>query len=200
MFDLALIASQGAVAATVTETNAATEAHGGAAELHVEPSALGIAPGGWVALAMLILIGIMIWKKVPALAAKALDAKIAGIRQQLDEASALRAEAEALKAEYQQRLAALDGEAAAIRARAEEEAAALVAKTQSDSKDLIARRQRMAEDRIAAAERSAIADVRSRAVQIATAAAASLIAERHDAAADRGLVDTAISGLGRQPN
>ena len=54
----------------------------------------------------------------------------------------------------------------------------------------------LAEDKIAAAERTAIAEVRAKAANAATAAAAALIAERHDAAADQLLVDKAIGGIG----
>jgi F-type H+-transporting ATPase subunit b len=177
-------------------THASTEAHGGAAE-HAEPTALGLSATVWVSLAMLLLIAVMLWKKVPAMIGKMLDDKIAGIRQQLDEAAALRSEAEALRNEYAAKLAALDGEAAAIKARAEEEAAALVKKTEADSKELIARRQRMAEDRIGAAERAAVADVREQATRGAVAAAAALIADKHDGKADQALVDRAIADLGR---
>ena len=42
-----------------------------------EPTALGFDPGGWVALAMLVVFAILIWKKVPAAIGKALDKKIA---------------------------------------------------------------------------------------------------------------------------
>jgi F-type H+-transporting ATPase subunit b len=178
-------------------THAGTEADGGAAAHHAEPSALGFGPGAWVAMAMLILIGIMVWKRVPALIGKMLDDKIAGIRAQLDEAAALRTEAEALRNEYAAKLAALDGESAAIKARAEEEAAMLVEKTKRDAEDLIARRQRMAEDRIGAAERAAVADVREQATRAAVAAAAGLIADKHDSGADRALVDRAIAEIGR---
>lgn len=174
---------------------AGAAAHGG--DAYVETTALGLGATAWVSLAMLALFGILVWKKVPALLGKMLDDKIAGIRAQLDEAAALRAEAEALRQEYATKLAALDGEAAAIRARAEEEAAALVARTEADANELVARRQRMAEDRIAAAERAAIADVRASASRAAVAAAAGLIAERLDGHADKPLIDRAISELGR---
>lgn len=202
MADVILITAAGAVApaehAAAAETHAGTEAHGGAAaEHHAEPSALGMGPGAWVALAMLILIGIMLWKKVPAMIGAMLDSKIATIRQQLDEAAALRTEAEALKAEYQQRLSALDAETAALRERAQIEADAVVAKAQQELQQLIARRQKMAEDRIAAAERTAIADVREQATRAAVAAATQLIAERHDAASDRALIDAAIAQVVR---
>lgn len=171
-------------------------AHGETAE-HVGPEVWGLGPVFWVSTAMLILIAIMIWKKVPALVAGMLDAKIAGIRAQLDEASALRKEAEALRAEYQAKLTALDSEAAAIRAQAEQEAAIVLAKAEQDATALVARRQRMAEDRIAAAERSAIAEVRASATQAAVAAAQQLIADGHGADADKPLVERAIADIAK---
>lgn len=172
-------------------------AHAGA-EAHAEPAVAGVLNATvWVSLSMLVLIGIMVWKKVPAMVGAMLDSRIAAIRTQLDEAAALRAEAEALRGEYQARLAALDGEAADMRARAEQEAAAIVQGAKQDVKMLIARRQKMAEDRIAAAERAAIADVRASVSQSAVGAARSLIASGHDAAQDRALVDQAIGDITR---
>lgn len=176
---------------------AKTVAHTGVAELHHEPSALGITAPGWVALSMLIVLGILLWQKVPAFVGRMLDGRIAAIRSQLDETSALRAEAEKLLADARARDAASAGDAAAIVANAQAEAAHVRAKAESDSADLIARRGKMAEDKIAAAERAAIAEVRARAADAAAKAAASIIAERHDANADRALIDRAIAGIGR---
>ncbi len=68
----------------------------------------GFGPAGWVALAMLVVFAIAVWKKVPSAIGKALDKKIAAIREQLDEAAALRKEAEALKAEYEAKAEAAD--------------------------------------------------------------------------------------------
>lgn len=169
----------------------------GTTELHHEPSALGLTPPAWVAFAMLCVIGIMIWQKVPALIGRILDGKIATIRQQLDEAAALRAEAEALLAEAKKRDASSASDAAAIVAHAEQEAAALVAKAQTDATELVARRGKMAEDKIGAAERAAVAEVRAKAADVAARAAASIIADTHGAAADAKLVDKTIAGLAR---
>lgn len=177
-------------------TTAMTEAHGGAEGEHVDPSTLGMNATVWVSLAMLFFIGLLLWKKVPALIGKALDGRIAAIRAQLDEASKLRAEAEALRAEYQAKLASAEGEAEAIRAHAEEEAGQIVADAKKNATDLVKRRQKMAEDKIAAAERAAVADIRAKAVQAATSAATALIAKGHDAKADKALIDSAIKGLG----
>ena len=62
---------------------------------------------------------------------------------------------------------------------------------------LIARRKQMAEDRIAAAEAGALAEVRAATAKAATAAAAALIAEKHDANADKALVDQAIASVAK---
>ena len=182
------------------DVHAMTEAHGGP-EAHAPDPAIGGA-GGYlnstaiVSLAMLIFIAVLIWKKVPALITRGLDSRIATIRSQLDEAAKLRAEAEALKAEYQAKLASAEKDAAALRARAEEEAALLLADAKTSTAALVKRRQKMAEDKIAAAERAAIADIRSRAVAAATSAAATLIAQNHDSKADKAMVDSTIKALG----
>lgn len=179
-----------------TETTATVEHAAPAVEHHVDPTALGLNASAWVSLAMLAVVAIMLWKKVPSAIGGALDKKIAAIRAQLEEAAALRAEAEALKAEYEKKSKAAVREAREILAHAEAEAEAIVAKAKDDASALIERRTRMAKDKIAAAERAAIDEVRAKAVAAAAAAAAALIAEGHDAASDKKLVDSAIAGLG----
>ena len=180
----------------MTAPHTATTEAPGAEEHHVDPTALGLNATAWVSVAMLIVILIMIWKKVPAVIGKALDAKIHAIRAQLDEANQLRAEAEKLKAEYEAKQKAVEGETADMIAHAKAEAEAIVAQARVDAAALIERRGKMAEDKIAAAERAAVAEVRTRAADAAAAAAAKLIAERHDAGADKALVDRTIGSLG----
>lgn len=172
-----------------------TVAHEGVAP-HSDPKAVGLDATAWVSLAMAVFIAILIFKKVPGLIGGALDGRIAQIKSQLEEASKLRAEADALKAEYEAKLAAAAGEAAAMRKSAEHEAETLLEDAKANAVALVARRQKMAEDKIGAAERAAIAGIRTKAVTAATGAAAMLIAAGHDAAADKTLVDGAISGLG----
>jgi len=174
-------------------TVAHTEAPGGGHE--AEPNAFGLTPPWFIAAAMIVVIAILIWKKVPAAIGKALDKKIAQIREQLDEASALRKEAEELKREYEAKAASADAEAAAMIERAKGEAQAIVAKAEVDAKSLVERRKVMAEAKIAAEERAAIDELRSTAAKAATAAASKLIAERNDAKSDQALVDQAISQL-----
>jgi F-type H+-transporting ATPase subunit b len=160
-----------------------------------EESFLGMGPPSIVALSMIVVILIMIWKKVPAIIAKGLDTKIATIRKQLDEAQALRNEAERLRADAKVKAEAAHADAQAILTYAKHEAEQIVATAKADADELIARRGRMAEDKIAAAERTAIAEVRAKAASAAAAAATALIAERHDASADKPLIDRTISGI-----
>lgn len=164
---------------------------------HSDPTALFLDPTGWVSLAMAVFIGILLWKGVPRLIGRLLDGQIAAIRDRLDEAKQIRAEAEALREEYAAKLASVETDAAAMVTHAEEEAVAIRAKAEADAAELVERRRRMAEDKIAAAERQAIADVRVQAADAAAKAAAAIIADKHGAAADRSLVDRTIAGLGR---
>lgn len=166
-----------------------------ASEAHATPTAIGLDPTGWVALSMIAVFAIMLWKKVPAMIGAALDKQIAGIKEQLDAASSLRAEAEALKAEYEARAKVAASEADAVKAAAAKEADEIIAQARADASALVARRTRMAEDKIAAAERAAIADVRTRAATVAIAAAEQLIAAGHNAAADKPLIDATIAQL-----
>ena len=171
------------------------EAAHGAAEHTAEATAFGLAPPGWVALSMVALFGIMIYLKVPALVASMLDKKIEGIRLMLDEAATLRAEAEALRQEYADKVANVEKDAAAMLEHAKHEAAAIVAKAEVDAADVITRRGKIAEDKIAAAERSAIEELRDRAANAAAVAARELIRSNHSAQGDKALVDEAIGNI-----
>lgn len=178
------------------ENVSAGHAAAGTEEHHVDPTALGMTATAWVSLAMILVILLLLWKKVPSVIGSSLDKKIASIRANLDEAAALRADAEKLRAEYEAKAKAAAKEAEEMLAHAREEADAIVSKARTDATALIERRGKMAEDKIAAAERGAIAEVRAKAASAATAAASALIAERHSAKADKALVDEAIDGLG----
>jgi F-type H+-transporting ATPase subunit b len=176
--------------ATVADDAAA---HGGE---HATPVAFGfVGPAAWVSLAMLMFIAILLWKGVPKLITRGLDAKIAAIREQLDEAKKLRAEAEALRSEYAAKIAGAEKDAEAMLEHARHEASAIVEKAQSDTEAVIRRRERMAQDKIAGAERAAVDELRARAANAAAVAARGLIASKHAAAADRRLIDQAIVGL-----
>lgn len=173
---------------------AAAAEHAGGHEA-AEPTVAGLGAGWFVALSMTVLILVMLWKKVPGMVTSGLDKGIAEIRHQLDEAKALRAEAEALRKEYADKIANAGREAADMLDHARNEAEAIVKKAQADTTDLIARREKMANEKIAAAELAAVQDLRAKAADAAAKAAGALIRGKHDAAADKSLVDQAITGL-----
>ncbi len=165
-----------------------------------EANVAGFTAPAIVALSMIVVL-VAIWLKGGFKAmGRGLDNKIDTIRKQLDEAAALRAEAEQIRTKAQATAAATHRDAEMILAHAKVEAEQLVAQAKLDADDLIARRSKMAEDKIAAAERAAIAEVRARAADAATRAAAALIAERNDADSDKALVDKAIAALGQRLN
>jgi F-type H+-transporting ATPase subunit b len=172
-----------------------THSAGAILEHHEEPTAWLLTPGGWVAMSMLAVFAIMLKAKVPAIVAGMLDKKIASIREQLDAASALRAEAEALKAEYLAKAKSANKDIAAMRAAAAKDADDIVAKAKVDATALIARRTKMAEEKISAAERAAVSEIRAKTAAAAAAAAADLIGRGHGVKADAKLIDTAISQL-----
>jgi len=175
--------------ATVEQPSGAPAEHGGS-----EGGLLS--PPWFIALAMIAVLAIIVWKKVPAAIGNALDQKIEGIRSQLAEAESLRKDAEALKAEYVEKTKSADKEAASILERAKHEAEAIVAQAKENADALIERRQRMAEDKIAAEERAALDQLRATVAEAARGAATRLIRERIDADADEALIGDAIKGIG----
>jgi F-type H+-transporting ATPase subunit b len=160
---------------------------------------LGIGAEGWVytGVAIFLVLAVVIGK-APALIAKGLDDRIAGVKRQLDEAASLRAEAEALLADAKAAKAAAEADAAAIRARAETEAADLVKASEAAASEAIARQTAAASSRIAAAERTAAAELKAEVAAQVTRAAAAIIAARADKALQTRLTDEAIAGLDRR--
>lgn len=171
-------------------------AHGAEHGEHAEATLLGLGAEGWVYTGITIFFLIAIFgAKAHRQVLGALDAQIAETRKSLDEAAAVRKEAEALLANAKAQQAAASKEAEGIIAHARHEAEAIVAKAAEDTKALVKRREKMAEDKIAAAERGAIEELRAKTAAAAAGAAQSLIAANHSAKADKALVDEAIAGL-----
>lgn len=175
----------------------ATVAHEAAHDEH--PTFLGFDAEGTVYLSITIFILVAIFvMKAPKLIAQGLDARIAQVKAQLAEAKSLRAEAEALLAAAKTREAQGEKDAEAIIAQARQEAEQIAVAAQKSAEAMITRRTAMAEAKIGAAERAAEADLRARAANLATAAAAQIIASSTDKATKTKLTDAAISELDRR--
>ena len=125
----------------------------------------------WVAIAFLVFVGVLGYFGVHRRLVKGIDDRRDRIKAELDEARRLKAEAEALLAQYRRKQHEAEQEAQAIVAGAKAEAERLAAEAESKLEEFVARRTKMAESKIAQAESQAIADVRSAAAEAAVAAA-----------------------------
>lgn len=149
----------------------------------------------WAFMALLVFLALMIYLKVPGKITAALDARSAKIRQDLDDARRLREEAQALLAEYARKRTEAEAEAEAIVTQARREAEGLTEEARERMADYVARRTRAVEARIAQAETQAVAEVRGRAIDVAAAAAARILADKAQGATGDQLVERSIASV-----
>jgi len=145
-----------------------------------------------VLLAFLVFIGILLYFKVPSAIAGLLDKRAATIKAELEEARALREEAQTILASYERKQKEMIEQSEMIVASARKEAMAAAEKAKDDLKVSIQRRLKAAEEQIASAEKSAVKEVRDRAVMVAVAAAGEVIAKSMQEAEQAALIDAAI--------
>ncbi|MEO0410976.1 MAG: ATP F0F1 synthase subunit B [Pseudomonadota bacterium] len=143
-------------------------------------------------------LAVLVYLGVHKTMAKALDDRAAKIQGELDDARKLKEEAQSLLAQHQRRQREASKEAGEILAHATEEAKAIRAEVKGEVKTMVERRTRLAEDRIKAAEAAAVKDVRKVAVEVATAAAQSVIAKHMTTDAQQDSIDKAIGELDKK--
>ena len=146
-----------------------------------------------VLLAFLLFVGVILYLKVPAMLSGMLDKRADGIRDDLNEAKALREEAQTVLASYERKQKEVQEQADRIVAAAKEEATAAGAQARVDLEKSVARRMAAAADQIGSAEAAAIKEVRDQAAAIAVAAARDVIAKQMSAADGNALIDDAIA-------
>ncbi len=151
----------------------------------------------WVAVAFVIFVGIIFWKGYRRIV-DGLDARAAGIKNELDEARTLREEAQALLATFQRKQRDALKEAEGIVEQAKEEAGRASVAANAALEEQIKRRTEMAMDKIARAETQALQDVRDTAVDVAVDAARTLIEKNLDKAKAASLVDESIEDLDKK--
>lgn len=154
-----------------------------------------VTPEFWVLVAVLIFFGLLIYLKVPAAMAKALDARAERIQAELDEAQNLRAEAERLLTQIKAQREETERLAADMLAQAKEDAERMRKDAAVKLEEQIVRRTEMAERKIATAEAQAMADVKAAAAELAAEAARTVLAGRLAAATTDPLVDKAIGQM-----
>ncbi|WP_413717229.1 F0F1 ATP synthase subunit B [Silicimonas sp. MF1-12-2] len=145
-----------------------------------------------VAIAFFLFIGVLFYFKVPGLLGGLLDKRAEGIKSELDEARALREEAQSLLASYERKQREVQEQANRIVEAAKESATEAAEQAKKDLAASIERRVQAAEGQIASAESAAIKKVRDEAARIAVAAAGEVIAKEMTPAKAGSLVDDAI--------
>lgn len=149
-----------------------------------------------VLIAFLIFIGILVYFKVPQLLLGLLDKRAESIRSDLDEARALREEAQTVLAGIERKQKEVQEQADRIVAQARDDAQAAAKQAKADLEHSIARRLQTAEEQIDAAETGAVRSVRDRAIAVASAAAAEVIAKQMTDAEADALIDQSIKDAG----
>lgn len=149
-----------------------------------------------VAIGFAIFVGILLYFRVPALIVGKLDTRAERIKAELEEARALREEAQGLLAGFERKQKEVKGQAEEIVAAARAEAERAAERAKEDIRKTVARRLQSATDQIEAAERAAIRQIKDRAVSVAVAAAADVIRKDLGASDADALIDAAISEAG----
>lgn len=144
-------------------------------------------------LSLVIFLGIVVYLKVPGMMAKSLDDRADQIRNELAEAKRLREEAQHLLAEYQRKRKEAEADAANIVAAAEREAEMLTTEARKKTEEFVANRTALSEQKIKQAEADAMKAVRSAAVDLAIAAAASVLASKTGGSVQSGLFNDAVN-------
>ncbi|MGH1457636.1 MAG: F0F1 ATP synthase subunit B [Paracoccaceae bacterium] len=146
-----------------------------------------------VTLAFLLFIAVLFYFKVPSMIGGLLDKRADGIKSEIDEARALREEAQTLLADYERKQKEVQAQADRIVATAKKDAAAAAEQAKEDLKASIARRLAAAEEQIASAESAAVKEVRDQAVAVAVAAARDVITAQMTAKSGNDLIADAIA-------
>lgn len=146
-----------------------------------------------VLIAFILFIGVLFYFKVPGMISGLLDKRAEGIQAEINEARALREEAQTLLASFERKQQEVQAYADKIVAAAKEEADLAAELAKEDLKRSIARRIAAAEDQIVSAQNAAVKEVRDQAVQIAIAASRDVIAKQITAADANKLIDAAIA-------
>ena len=152
----------------------------------------------WVAVAFVVFIGTLYRAGAFGTLIRSLDDRSEQIRKELEEAKALRVEAQRVLSDYQNKFKAAESEADSIVAMARTEAEHYTQSVQAEFDAFMVRRRAMAEQRIAQAEATALAEVRGAAVDAAVKAAeivlqSELKGSKGDAIVTSGLKDVAAN-------
>lgn len=149
----------------------------------------------WVGVALMVFVAVLVMAGVHKFAWQALGDAGAKVQAQLDEAAALRKEAQDLLAQIKQQKADAEAHAKEMLATAKEDAKRLQAEAQVKLAEQIKRRGELAERKIASAEAQAAAEVKAAAGELAAQIAEKVLVARLAGAKSDPMVDSAIGQL-----
>ncbi|MGH7715722.1 MAG: F0F1 ATP synthase subunit B, partial [Vulcanimicrobiaceae bacterium] len=142
----------------------------------------------WVTVAVLIFLGLA-GKKIVAAIVKMLDDRSSEIRSQIDEATRLRAEAEAILKDADLRKNEALARAQDMLAAASRDAERLTAKLISEAHAVAKRREQMAKEQVAMARKAAIEEIQQQAASLAYRTAEIVLRQTIDAEQGDQLID-----------
>lgn len=148
-----------------------------------------------VLMAFIVFILVLFYFKVPSMIGGMLDKRADDIKSELDEARALREEAQTVLASYERKQKEVQVQADRIVSAAKEEAKLAAEAAKEDLKNSIARRLAAAEDQIASAEAAAVKEVRDQAITVAIKASSEIVASQMTAAQGNALIEAAIKDV-----
>ncbi len=153
-----------------------------------------------ILIGFVIFCGILIYAGVPGMITRMLDKRADQIKKDLEEARALREEAQTILASYERKQKEVMAQAERIVAQAREEAQAAAEQAKADLRDSIARRLAAAEDQIESAEKAAVKEVRDRAIAVAVAAAGDVLTKQMTKESAAEMIDQAIGDVDTRLN
>jgi F-type H+-transporting ATPase subunit b len=149
----------------------------------------------WVGVAFAILLLVLLRAGVFRTLVGTLDARAAAVQAQLDEATRIREEAQALLADIRAQREDAERQAGEMMAAAQADAKRLAAEAKIKLEEQVKRRGELAERKIATAEAQAAAEVKAAAADLAAQMAEQVLAARLANAKSDPAVDAAIGQL-----
>lgn len=155
--------------------------------------------GIWVAFSLIVFV-IVAYKMGKKSVLGGLDARIAEVKSEIENAERLRVEAQELLAQYQRKQRDAEKEADEILSRAKEQAAQLKKTAETDLSTLMDRRETQLAERLQRLEESAIAEIQNHAADLAVAATTEMIMQSLDEKSNAKLNEDTIKSLSKQIN
>lgn len=151
-------------------------------------------PVTWISLSFVLVVALIVKKVVP-LAVNGLDNRSRNISEEIERATALREEAQAILAKYQKKQRESLKEAEEIVQKANLEARRITKEAEQAVEAALKKRMKLAVEKIEQAERTALQEVQERVIDITVAAAREIVADKLTPAAREALVEAAQKHL-----